>query len=72
MLIWFSEAWSSWKPLELDYYVSSGSKGLLKKIQIETHRISELERLETIESYFPNGLKRPRDWPKATERIWAF
>lgn len=40
----------------------------LKRFQIENHR----KDLEPLNPYFPEGLKRPRDWPKATERSWAF
>lgn len=40
----------------------------LKKFQIENHR----KDLGPLNPYFPEGLKRPRDRPKATERLWAF
>lgn len=39
----------------------------LKIFQIENH----LKDLGPLDPYFPEGLKRPRDWPKATERSWA-
>lgn len=42
----------------------------LERLQIE-NRILELERVRTVEfkTHFPNDLKRPSGWPRATGRV---
>lgn len=65
MLIWFSETRSTWKHLELDYCVSLGSKGFHEK----DFKLRIIAKTRPLNPYFPEGLKWPRDWPKAIESI---